>query len=135
MQETSNGKFTLKSSIFSMKWLWLVCCRFSRFHCGNNHTCIMCCFSKVQWLRKESVTLTTHCPCIQKCKAELHFLIDAELAGGSYFIKIVVLKTVSGLLPVQAHVILPFFHVQASWSSGRCLRQWSFAYNHCFSFF
>lgn len=71
----------------------------------------MCCFSKVQWLRKESVTLMIHYPCIQNCKAELYFLIDAELAGGSYFIKIVVLKTVSGLLPVQAHVILPFFHV------------------------
>lgn len=76
----------------------------------------------------------THCLCIQNCKVELHFFLQT-LNWLVVLHKIVIFKTVSGLLPVQAHVILPFFHVQANWSSGCCLRQWSFAYDHCFSFF
>lgn len=48
-----------------------------------------------------------YCLCLQNCKVEPGFLFEAELVGDSH--KTVVFKSVSGLLPVQTPLILPFF--------------------------
>lgn len=48
-------------------------------------------------------------PLSSERKVEPGFLIESELFGGSF--KKVVFKSVSGLLPVQTPIILPFFHV------------------------